>query len=199
LRFIEDIAAKRSLSRRAWQRSATGRLGFWSLVILVSLSPLVCLLAREAADVPVTPWAMDVPGPLVAQLCGMVVPIVAGLAVRIETWRRCNMEIGMREASELRITGAYLLYSFRNAGDRHRGTGGRHYYVVSLPSLVQIGYDVDSGMVALKGVAYYAYRTDTPGMSQATPNPNEARRVYEVRIPNYFSPDLYQALLPYRR
>jgi len=195
----ENVALKKELSRRAWRRSPVGRTGFIAMLVLFVLAPLAGMMLHGLLVSVLNPWEYDSAGLLGFDLVAVALFIITGIAVRFETWKRCNMDIGMRINQEIRIEGTYMTYTYRLKGDRYHGAGGTIMAVVNLAEGQSImGMDPQAGVIAFRGDVRQTY-TAVLGGGGTPASVDQIPLVEELHIPNCFIPDLYQTLLPFYR
>lgn len=195
----ENKQLKKELASRAWKRSSVGRGGFVAMLVLFALSPFAAFAMNSFLTSTLKPWEYDSLGMLGVSLIAAVALIVTGIAVRIETWKQCNMDIGMREAQEIRIEGYWLTYTYRYVGDRYHFAGGTVVAIVDLSrGASSMGIDQEAGMLAFRGNVRASYVAVLGGGGVPTSS-DQMQLVEELHIPNCFIPDLYQVLLPYYR
>ena len=187
--FTEDPQLKRELTRRAWKSNKVGRVGFAVAIAFVVAAPIVGLFARGLLE---ASWAdsYEYDGRLVlfTDVVSTLLMLVLAYAVRKLTWERCNREVGMRFKQEVRIEGAYLTYSYLE-----KGIGTSVVMVDLSRGASSMEMDPKTGLITLRGSVRWlpAVRQESALISSF----DKMEPLAGVRIPNCFSPNLYQALL----
>ena len=136
---------------------------------------------------------MDEAGPVGLALCVAAIPFMLGIAIRIETWKRCNIGIGMREAQEILIEDNWLTYKFRYVGDRYHFSGGTVMVIINLANLTRIGYEPDFRVLCFEGEIYAGYYADLLG-KPAPQSLAHMEKVDSYTVPDCFEPQIVDML-----